>query len=262
MKNRFQFLTYAGFYIETSRDFHILIDPYLDDNKNIDMTSDDFERVDLILVSHGPFDHVGDTAKLAKKHKCPVVCPDDVKYLLIDDGVPPEQITMVCWGLVTKVGDITIKAIENHHRSVVQLKDGRFVACPPVCFIITLEDGTRIYNSGDTAIFGDMKLQGELYRPHIGLMNVTGDFEMDPQYSCAEMSPYEAALATQWLGLDTVLCCHYIKIDDPDIAQFCSHIDAINKNANSADGSDAIKAVALAPKEWYEYAWYGAKDPS
>ncbi|MDR3255567.1 MAG: MBL fold metallo-hydrolase [Synergistaceae bacterium] len=248
-------MTYAGFHIETSAGFHILIDPYLDNNKNIDMTSDDFEHIDLILVSHGPFDHVGDTAKLAKKHKCAVVCPDDVKMLLIDGGVPREQITMVCWGLVTKVGNISIKTIENHHRSLVTLKSGMIVSCPPVCFVITLEDGTRIYNSGDTAIFSDMKLQGQLYRPHIGLMNVTGDFEMDPQYSCAEMSPYEAALATQWLGLDTVLCCHYIRRDDPDIAEYMGYINDINRNAA---GASAIKAVALEPGGWYEYSCPGA----
>ena len=250
-KNKFQFLTYAGFYIETSEDFRILIDPYLDGNDHIDMSSDDFERIDLILVSHGPFDHVGDTAKIAKKHGCRVICPDDVKLLLLDDGVPAEQLCMVCWGVVTKVGNITIKTIENHHRSLVTLKDGRIISCPPVCYIITLEDGTRIYNSGDTAIFSDMKLQGELYRPHIGLMNVTGDFEMDPQFSCAEMSPYEAALATKWLGLETVLCCHYIRHNDPDIAEFTGHIQAMN---NNVAGQPGINVVALEPGGWFEYS--------
>jgi L-ascorbate metabolism protein UlaG (beta-lactamase superfamily) len=176
MKNKFQFLTYAGFYIVTSEDFHILIDPYMDNNKNIHIKSDSFERIDLILVSHGPFDHVGDTAKLAIKHGCPVICPDDVMYLLMEDGVPQKQIIKMCWGLATEIGKIRVKAIENHHRSLIKLPSGHFVSSTPVCYIITLEDGTRIYNSGDTALFSDMKLQGELYRPHIGLINVSGRF--------------------------------------------------------------------------------------
>lgn len=248
-KNKFQFLTYAGFYIETSEDFHILIDPYLDDNINIDMTSDAFERVDLILVSHGPSDHVGDTAKLAKKHGCKVLCPDDVKWLLIDDGVPAEQIIAMCWGLAVEIGKIRIKGIENHHRSVVRLKNGQFVSCPPCNYIVTLEDGTRIYNSGDTALFSDMKLQGELYRPHIGLINVSADFIRDPDYCCGEMSPYEAALASHWLGVDTVLACHYVNINDAGLKEYLQIMDNMKANKSSP-----IVTVALAPGECYEYS--------
>lgn len=248
-KNRFQFLTYAGFYIETSRDHHILIDPFLDNNPNIDMSSDDFERIDLIVVSHGPEDHVGDTAKLAIRHKCPVVCPDDVKMLLLDDGVPAEQVTAVCWGLAVERGPIRIKAIENHHRSIVTLKDGQVVSGQPCCYIITLEDGTRVYNSGDTAIFSDMKLQAELYRPHIGLINVSADFVRDPQYCCGEMSPYEAALASHWLGVEVVLCCHYVTIEDAGLREYLGIMEGMQANKTSP-----IKTVALEPGGTYEYA--------
>jgi L-ascorbate metabolism protein UlaG (beta-lactamase superfamily) len=248
-KNKFQFLTYAGFYIETSQDYRILIDPFLDGNINIDMTSDAFERIDLILVSHGPSDHVGDTAKLAINHGCTVICPDDVKFLLIDDGVPAKQIIGICWGLAVEHGPIRIKAIENHHRSVVVLKDGRIVSCPPVCFIITLEDGTRVYNSGDTALFSDMKLQGELYRPHIGLINVTGDFVRDPEYCCAEMSPYEAALASHWLGVEVVLACHYVTVEDLGLKEYLDIMKGMQANKTSP-----IQTIALAPGGWYEYS--------
>jgi len=253
-KNQFQFLTYGGFYIKTSRDFHILIDPYLDENPNINISSDSFERIDLIIVSHGPFDHLGDTAKIAKKHGCKVICPDDVKWkLILDDKIDPKQIIGMCWGLVTKIGAIQIKAIENHHRSTIRLNSGDFVVGFPNCYIITLEDGTRVYNSGDTAIFSDMKLQGELYRPHIGLVNVTGDFVLDPDYCCAEMSAYEAALATQWLGLKVVLPCHYVKYDDQDMdAGLAEYLEIMNHiNANR---TEPITTVALKPGDFFEYS--------
>lgn len=249
-KNKFQFLTYAGFYIETSKDFHILIDPFLDNNPNIGIKSDSFEHIDLILVSHGPFDHVGDTAKLAIKHGCRVLCPDDVKYLLMQDGVPEKQITKMCWGLAVEIGDIRVKAIENHHRSVIQLKNGNFVSCPPVCYIVTLEDGTRIYNSGDTALFSDMKLQGELYRPHIGLINVSGDFVLDPDYCCAEMSPYEAALASQWLGVEVVLCCHYVTKQDAGLAEYLKIMEGMQANK-----INPVTIVALEPGGTFEYSY-------
>lgn len=254
MKNRFQFLTYGGFYIETSEDYHILIDPYLDENKNIDLCSDDFERVDLVIVSHGPFDHLGDTAKIAKKHGCKVICPDDVKWkLIVDDHVDPKQIISMCWGLATEIGKIRIKAIENHHRSTIRLNSGDFVTGFPNCYIITLEDGTRVYNSGDSAIFSDMKLQGELYRPHIGLINVSGDFVMDPDYCCAEMSPYEAALASQWLGFEVALTCHYVKYTDTeidkDLAEYLHIMETMNANK-----LNPVKPVALKPGESFFYS--------
>jgi len=249
MKNTFQFLTYSGFYIVTSQDCRILIDPYMDENPHAPIKSDSLERVDLILVSHGPFDHVGDTAKIAINHKCKVVCPGDVKLLMLDRGVPREQIVELTWGLVHQAGNIRVKGVENHHRSSVTLSDGRIISSNPVSYIITLEDGTRVYNGGDTALFSDMKLQGELYRPHIGLINVTGDFEMDPDYCVAEMSPYEAALASNWLGLEVAVACHYSYLPN---AQVTEYLEIMKRMA--ADHASPVRAVALAAGEIFEYS--------
>ncbi|MBQ9942620.1 MAG: MBL fold metallo-hydrolase, partial [Christensenellaceae bacterium] len=117
MKNKFQFLSYSGFHITTTGGKHILVDPYLGGNPHAPFGPDAFEQVDLILVSHGPFDHVGDTAEIALAHNCKIVCPFDVKRLMIDRGVPAENIIEMIWGVVHMHGDIRIKAIENHHRS-------------------------------------------------------------------------------------------------------------------------------------------------
>lgn len=260
-KNKFQFLTYGGFYIETSEDFHILIDPYLDENPNIDISSDDFDRIDLVIVSHGPFDHLGDTAKIARKHNCKIICPDDVKWkLIIDDHIDPRQIIGMCWGLATEIGKLRIKAIENHHRSTIHLDRGDFVVGFPNCYIITLEDGTRVYNSGDTAIFSDMKLQGELYRPHIGLINVSGDFVMDPDYCCAEMSPYEAALASQWLGFEVALTCHYVTYNDTEMDEGLAEYLHIMETMN-ANRQNPVTPVALRPGGIFEYSAQKGYDP-
>ncbi len=249
MKNKFQFLTYSGFHITTSKGKHILIDPFLDDNPHAPFKSDSLEQVDMILVSHGPFDHVGDTAKIAIRHGSKVICPYDVKMLMLDRGVPAEQIVEMIWGVVHQAGDIRIKCIENHHRSNVTLSDGRVISSNPVCYIITLEDGTRVYNSGDTAIFSDMKLQGELYRPHIGLMNVTGDFEMDPQYCVAEMSPYEASLASRWLGLKVAVACHYTHLPNAQVDEFRGYLAQVNQDTGAA-----VQTVALEPGGVFEYS--------
>lgn len=251
MKNKFQYLTYMGYYIVTSKDVHILIDPYLDDNDKVPIKTKDFERVDLVIVTHGAFDHVGDTAKIAIQHKCPVVCGDDVKMLMLDRGVSSKQIISTTWGLTVQVGDIKIKPIENHHRSCVTLSNGQVVSSQPLAYIVYLEDGTRVYIAGDTAIFSDMKLQGELYRPHIGLLNVAteSNFDFVPHYLTGEMSPYEAALAANWLGLDVAVACHYTTLENPDVKAF---LDAMK--AMAATGPSPTKAIALDVGEWYEYS--------
>lgn len=219
MSNTFQFLTYSGFYIKTSKDAHILIDPFLDDNPGTQFQSTDFNGISLILVTHSAFDHVGDTAKIAKRCGAWVICPDDVKALLLEQGVPEDQIVSVPWGMTVKIGQLRVKPVENHHRSVLRLPLGSFVSSQPLAFMLWLEDDTCVYIAGDTSIFSDMKLQAALYRPHIGIINaVTEVAEQEPEpgrphITTGEMSPYEAALCTKWMGLQAALPCHYI---DPD----------------------------------------------
>ena len=70
----------------------------------------------------------------------------------------------------------------------------------PAGFVLTMEDGFRIYHAGDTAVFGDMRLIGELYRPHIALLPIGGHFTMGPR---------EAALAVELLGVKHVVPIHY-----------------------------------------------------
>ncbi len=256
IKNRFQFLTYSGFRITTSQGKQILVDPFVDENPYVNLQTNAFDQVDLILATHGAYDHVGDTAKIAKRHRCWVVCPDDVKALLVEDDVDPAQIFAVPWGMSVRIDNLEVKPIENHHRTHVTLRDGRDVSSLPLAFILTLEDDTRVYIAGDTAIFSDMKLQGALYRPHIGLVNVVTDaIELDdpndgrPHVVTGEMSPYEAALACEWLGLDVVLPCHYIKTGNPQLGEFVEIL-----HARGAHAPTPVQCVALEPLGWFEYS--------
>jgi L-ascorbate metabolism protein UlaG (beta-lactamase superfamily) len=74
----------------------------------------------------------------------------------------------------------------------------------PAGFVLTMENGFRIYHAGDTAVFGDMRLIGELYRPHIALLPIGGHFTMGPR---------EAALAVDLLGVKHVVPIHYGTFD-------------------------------------------------
>lgn len=250
MSTSFKFLGFSAFYITTSDDKRILIDPYLNDNPASPVKANGFDRVDLILVSHAAFDHMGDTAEIAIKHKCPIICGGDSKLLLMEQGVPAEQLIETVWGLTVKAYGIKVRPVVSMHRSAAKLKDGRIVSALPLGFIIYLEDGTRVYNASDTALFSDMKLIGELYKPHVGLMNVTIEncFDFLPEFLTGEMTPYEAALASQWLGLDYAIACHYTIKDCPDIHQFVELL-----NQMRSEDKPYIKPVAMNPGEEFVY---------
>ena len=220
MSANFKFLGFSSFYITAENDTRILIDPYLNDNPASPIKADGFDKVDLILVSHAAFDHLGDTAQIAIKHQCPVICGGDSKLLLIERGVPARQLIETVWGLTVKAAGIKVRPVESRHRSATKLKDGSIVTALPLGFIIYLEDGIRIYNASDTALFSDLKLIGELHKPHIGLMNVTIEncFDFLPEFLTGEMTPYEAALASQWLGLGL---CNRLPLYEDEIVRRC-----------------------------------------
>ena len=251
MKNtKFEFFGFATFLITTSKGTKILIDPYLNNNTASPCKADELEKVDLIIVSHGAFDHMEDTAQIAIKHGCPVICGGEVKPLLVEQGVPADQITITVWGLMVQQSGIRVRPVQSMHRSSVQLKDGTALNGFALGFIIYTEDGTKIYNASDTALFSDMKLIGELHDPDVGLINVTIEncFDFLPEFLTGEMTPYEAALASQWLNLDYAIACHYTNKDNDDVKEF----ERLLNNMKGADGKPAAKPVVMNPGETFE----------
>lgn len=224
---RLRFFGVAAYELVTPDGKHILIDPFLDENPGSPVKSHELEQVDVIVVSHAAYDHFGDTEAIARRTGAPVVCGAEVKAFLVQKGIPATQIRATTWGIKVEVAGIPIQPVECRHWSVITLPDGTYASGNPMAFVIETEPGVRFYHYGDTAIFSDLKLQAELYRPTIGCMGVANPQEilarnpMPGRMLTAEMSPYEAALASDWLGLKTVLPCHYITLEgDPDVEEF------------------------------------------
>jgi L-ascorbate metabolism protein UlaG (beta-lactamase superfamily) len=202
----------------------LLIDPFLVGNPEAPLDPDGVETPDLILVSHAAYDHVGDTAAIAKRTGAPVICGGDVRILLMDQGVDESQLQATVWGIVTKAGGIVVRPVECHHWSMSRLSSGETLTGVPLAFIVETEPGVRIYHYGDTAIF-DMRLIGELYRPTVGLIGCTNPWELEEgvpgpgRYLTGEMSPDEAARAAEMLGVDLAVACHYIAWNE-DVDRF------------------------------------------
>jgi L-ascorbate metabolism protein UlaG (beta-lactamase superfamily) len=232
----------------------VLIDPFLDDNAACPIKSSDLDRVDLILVTHAAADHQGDAGKIAKRFGAPVVCGGDVRTHLISEGVAPEKLIQIVWGITVEQVGVTVRSVESKHWSGRLSGDGLYTSGPPMGFIINVDSNVRIYHSGDSMLFSDLKLIGQLHRPNIGLLNVSdtelrqtsGPFQNSP-YLTGEMSPYEAVLAAQWLGLDYVIPIHFATVDS-NVKQF---MDLVNNLAST--GVQKLNAILLKPGEVFNY---------
>ena len=250
---RIRFFGVAAYQITTRAGLNILVDPFLDDNPGSPVKSADFDRVDLVVVSHAAVDHLGDTDKIAMKYGCPVICGGEVKAWLVAKGIPHTQIRATTWGIKVKVAGIEVQPVECHHWSQIKMPDGTFASGVPMAFVIYADKGVRFYHYGDTAIFSDMKLQGELYKPTIGAIGIANPIEilhrvpMPGEMLTGELSPYEGALASHWLGLETVLPCHYIKPEHQDVRDFHHHLGVETKKQGKGPNS-----LLLAPGDWIE----------
>jgi L-ascorbate metabolism protein UlaG (beta-lactamase superfamily) len=194
---------------------------------------------------------MGDTEKIAKQTGAPVVCGADVKAYLVAKGIPDTQIRATIWGIALEVAGFRIQPVECHHWSQVKLPNGQLVSGVPLGFVLYVEPGLRFYHYGDSAIFSDLKLIGELYRPNVGAIGIANPQEILPMIKApgkmltAEMSGREGVLAAQWLGLDVVLPCHYITPEgDEDVAGFEREIAAAR-----ARGEKTPRSLVMKPGE-------------
>lgn len=230
MATTLRFLGAAGYEIVGPRG-HILIDPFLTGSPAAPVNAADLARPDVILVTHGAPDHLGDTAAIAARTGAPVVCGADVRALLIDGGMPASQVRATIWGIVVEVAGLVIRPVESHHWSAVRLASGETVTGTPLGFIVEPEEGTRIYHWGDSAIFGDLRLIADLYAPTVAIVGPTHPKEIavlegPGEILTGEMSPSEAALAVRLLRAPIAIATHYLDADDPEIAEFVKDLES------------------------------------
>jgi L-ascorbate metabolism protein UlaG (beta-lactamase superfamily) len=191
---------HASFILDTPGGKRALIDPWMTGNPVAPESLQDPGDVDLILLSHGHSDHTGDVIRLAKeKSPAAVICMIELGDYLGSKGV--ENIIGGNKGGTLSAEGVSVTLTHAFHSSSYGEEDGTIVYTgEPAGLIITLENGYRIYFAGDTTVFGDMALIGELYKPDLAMLPI-GDF--------FTMGPMEAAKAVELLGVKHVLGMHY-----------------------------------------------------
>ncbi|MFZ0523629.1 MAG: metal-dependent hydrolase [Candidatus Acidiferrales bacterium] len=196
--NRLTWLGHAAFRIDTPSGKVILVDPWIQTNPMCPEANKKFEHVDTMLITHGHFDHIADAVDLGKKFKPQIVGIYELCAWLESKGVP--NTNAMNKGGTQKTGEIEVTMVNAVHSCGI--KDGdEIVYGGEACgYIIRLPGGFTVYHAGDTALFGDMKLIGELYAPDVALLPI-GDY-----YT---MGPREAAMAIRFLNVRHVIPMHF-----------------------------------------------------
>ncbi|MFQ5764269.1 MAG: metal-dependent hydrolase [Rhodospirillales bacterium] len=207
-----QWFGQAAFKITTPGGKVLVIDPFITKNPKTPKEHKDLAKlgkVDLILVTHGHGDHVGDMVKLAEMTGAKVALNADMGHSFASLGwVGYKQMVRFNKGGPVKPlgGGITITMVRAEHSSEVRHKgkDGKETIHPggePCGYIIQLEDGYTIYHAGDTGVFADMKFIAEYYKPDLALLPIGGHFTMDPAHA--------AYAVKNLLKTKTVVPIHY-----------------------------------------------------
>jgi L-ascorbate metabolism protein UlaG (beta-lactamase superfamily) len=196
---RITYLGHSAFRFVTAGGEQILIDPFLTNNPQTPEELKQVGELDTMLITHGHFDHFEDAIPVARETGALAVADFEIFAYLQSQGI--ENAMPMQKGGTSQVGGIKVTATHAFHSSSIQTEDGSLIyGGEPVGYIVEFESGFKLYHAGDTAIFGDMQLIGELYRPDLAFLPIGNQ---------VVMSPFEAAHAARLLGVRHVVPIHY-----------------------------------------------------
>jgi L-ascorbate metabolism protein UlaG (beta-lactamase superfamily) len=200
MATELTWLGHSSFRFDSPGGKRVYIDPFLNGNPSCPEGEVEPERCDLIALSHGHDDHLGDTLAIAEKFECPVIAQVELRGYLATRGLPQDATQAVNKGGTIEVQGMKLTMTHGNHSSSV-FSDGVFLYAGESCgFVFEVEDGLKIYYAGDTNVFGDMSLIGRIYSPDVAIIPIGDHFTMGPK---------EAAVALELLGVKRCVPGHY-----------------------------------------------------
>jgi L-ascorbate metabolism protein UlaG (beta-lactamase superfamily) len=174
-----------------------LIDPFLLGNKMADIKPDEINP-DVIVVTHGHADHMGDTLTIAKRTGCKVIAINEIAKYIQSRGVDALGGN---FGGTIDLGTKYSFVPAVHSNGIDEAGDGWDAGSSAG---IVISDGMTVYHAGDTMVFGDMTLIRELYKPKVAMLPIGGRFTMDID---------QALLAVKMIQPQLVLPMHYNTFD-------------------------------------------------
>ncbi len=189
---------HSTFLIRTPGGKRVLFDPWFADNPACPPSMKKPPKVDLVLVSHGHSDHMGDVLAVARDGGPTVVGIFELCDWLARKGL--SNLAPMNKGGSQEIAGLRVTMTDARHSGGF-VDNGQMVYMgEPAGYVVRLEDGRAIYFAGDTSLFGDMRLIGEIYKPEIAFLPIGDRFTMDPA---------AAARACEFLGVRQVVPMHW-----------------------------------------------------
>ena len=189
-------LGHASFRVDSPEGTRIYVDPFLNGNPKCPESELEPERVDVVALTHGHGDHLGDTVELGKKFSPEIVALLELNGWLGKQGLDVPDMGPNKGGTV-EAGGVKFTLVNAFHSNASP--DGDYLG-EAAGLVLTFSNGTSIYFAGDTCVFSDMQLIGRIYSPDVAVLPIGGYFTMDPP---------EAAVALELLGSKRCIPCHY-----------------------------------------------------
>ena len=191
-------LGHGTFLLTSPAGKRILIDPWLEGNPACPAEWKRVRSADLILVTHGHVDHLGDLLQAARDTAAPIVAIIEMCHWLEAKGL--RHVYPMNKGGRLSFDGLEVSMVGAEHSSSL-VEDGQLVYMgEPVGFVLRFEDGLCVYFAGDTAVFGDMELIRRLHAPDLAFLPIGDRFTMGPE---------GAAVACELLGIRQVVPMHY-----------------------------------------------------
>lgn len=196
----FTWIGHGTWKVRSARGKELLLDAWVMNNPVAPDHLKRIDKLDLMLISHGHFDHIHDAVEIAKKTRPQIVTMPELAAWLESKGVEGAGGHAMNKGGTQDLDGIRVTMVHAEHSCGISDGGQVIYAGEPCGYVIEFENGFRVYFAGDTDVFGDMALIGELDRPDAAILPVGDHFTMSPQ---------RAAKAVQLLGVKAVLPMHF-----------------------------------------------------
>jgi L-ascorbate metabolism protein UlaG (beta-lactamase superfamily) len=237
---KIRWIGHGSFMLETSSGKVVFLDPWIEGNPASPMKLKDVTRADIVCVTHGHVDHLGDSLEIVKKTGAVFVSTPEICFFAQRKGIPSEggEICSLNIGGSAFIRGIEVIMTNAAHTSDIMISDLEETVGSGACgFVLVSEDGIRVYFAGDTGVFSDMEIIGRLYAPHVAIMPIGGKYNMGIR---------EAAYAAHLIRPDAFIPMHFGTFPDQR-----ADVEALSELLKRL--APATKLILLKPGESVHY---------